>query len=362
MRRSGNTSANQRARRVYKYALPHHVGVTASHAYCRSAKKWRVQACQRGTFVRLIGPNVDPPVWDCPAFGATTIHRIRSAGYNVCFAVAAFKSKMSHLNKTFRRAGAWVRARAAEGRRAACEWRPRTAGGSHRRRALRAGVGRRVRRPPPEGAPRRAVAVVTRPPRCVSPADAVWVIWGRACVAARGRHRGDGAGGRAAPPHGWQCGCRRRWRQHAGGRLRASGDVYARCGKAVTHVHGVVCVLSIVWFLSCSCSVLLVWVSFDSPPPTRQPPRPGFHDMHKTMSENVYTCQSVQVISTGRSLHHPAHFSTALRQAPSASSPRRPSPPLSIDGDSASIAPGAAHRVVISAASPASAALPTNGH
>jgi len=23
--------------------------------------------------VRLIGPNVDPPVWDCPAFGATTI-------------------------------------------------------------------------------------------------------------------------------------------------------------------------------------------------------------------------------------------------------------------------------------------------
>jgi len=24
--------------------------------------------------VRLIGPNVDPPVWDCPAFGATTIN------------------------------------------------------------------------------------------------------------------------------------------------------------------------------------------------------------------------------------------------------------------------------------------------
>jgi len=23
--------------------------------------------------VRLIGANVDPPVWDCPAFGATTI-------------------------------------------------------------------------------------------------------------------------------------------------------------------------------------------------------------------------------------------------------------------------------------------------
>jgi len=23
--------------------------------------------------VRLIGPNVDPPVWDCPAFGATTV-------------------------------------------------------------------------------------------------------------------------------------------------------------------------------------------------------------------------------------------------------------------------------------------------
>jgi len=42
--------------------------------YCRSAKKWRVQACQRGAFVRLIGPNVDPPVWDCSAFGATTIH------------------------------------------------------------------------------------------------------------------------------------------------------------------------------------------------------------------------------------------------------------------------------------------------
>ena len=41
--------------------------------YCRSAKKWRVQACQRDAFVRLIGPNVDPPVWDCPAFGATTI-------------------------------------------------------------------------------------------------------------------------------------------------------------------------------------------------------------------------------------------------------------------------------------------------
>ena len=42
-------------------------------SYCRFAKKWRVQACQRGAFVRLIGPNVDPPVWDCPAFGATTI-------------------------------------------------------------------------------------------------------------------------------------------------------------------------------------------------------------------------------------------------------------------------------------------------
>jgi len=41
--------------------------------YCRSAKKWRVQACRRGAFVRLIGPNIDPPVWDCPAFGATTI-------------------------------------------------------------------------------------------------------------------------------------------------------------------------------------------------------------------------------------------------------------------------------------------------
>jgi len=41
--------------------------------YCRSSKKWRVQACQRGAFVRLIGPNVNPPVWDCPAFGATTI-------------------------------------------------------------------------------------------------------------------------------------------------------------------------------------------------------------------------------------------------------------------------------------------------
>jgi len=45
----------------------------SDHHYCRSAKKWRVQACQRGAFVRLIGPNVDPPVWDCPAFGATTI-------------------------------------------------------------------------------------------------------------------------------------------------------------------------------------------------------------------------------------------------------------------------------------------------
>ena len=42
-------------------------------SYCRSANKWRVQACQRGAFVRLIGPNSDPPVWDCPAFGATTI-------------------------------------------------------------------------------------------------------------------------------------------------------------------------------------------------------------------------------------------------------------------------------------------------
>jgi len=41
--------------------------------YCRSAKKWRVQACQRGALVRLTGPNVDPPVWDCPAFGATTV-------------------------------------------------------------------------------------------------------------------------------------------------------------------------------------------------------------------------------------------------------------------------------------------------
>jgi len=44
-----------------------------TYASCRSAKKWRVQDCQRGAFVRLIGPNVDPPVWDCPAFGATTI-------------------------------------------------------------------------------------------------------------------------------------------------------------------------------------------------------------------------------------------------------------------------------------------------
>jgi len=26
--------------------------------------------------VRLIGPNVDPPVWDCPAFGATTIEKV----------------------------------------------------------------------------------------------------------------------------------------------------------------------------------------------------------------------------------------------------------------------------------------------
>jgi len=51
------------------------VGVPAqcSLEYGRCAKKWRVQACQRGAFVRLIGPNVDPPVWDCPAFGATTI-------------------------------------------------------------------------------------------------------------------------------------------------------------------------------------------------------------------------------------------------------------------------------------------------
>jgi len=40
-----------------------------------SRQKVGVQACQRGAFVRLIGPNVDPPVWDCPAkfSGATTI-------------------------------------------------------------------------------------------------------------------------------------------------------------------------------------------------------------------------------------------------------------------------------------------------
>jgi len=44
-----------------------------STQYCRSAKTWRVQVCQKGAFARLIGPNVDPPVWDCPAFGETTI-------------------------------------------------------------------------------------------------------------------------------------------------------------------------------------------------------------------------------------------------------------------------------------------------
>ena len=43
------------------------------HTYGRCAKKWRVQDCPRGAVVHLIGPNVDSPLWDGPAFGATTI-------------------------------------------------------------------------------------------------------------------------------------------------------------------------------------------------------------------------------------------------------------------------------------------------
>ena len=47
--------------------------VCPSPPYGRCAKTWRVQDCPRGAFVCLIGPNVDSPLWDCPAFGATTI-------------------------------------------------------------------------------------------------------------------------------------------------------------------------------------------------------------------------------------------------------------------------------------------------